>query len=137
MGIMAGKLNGVIPATTPSGWRMDQTSMPGPAPSLNSPLTMCGRPQANSITSSPRWRSPRLSATTLPCSDESSSASSPIWASSRRLKSNITRARRWGLVAAQPICAAAAARTAASSSAAEARGTRAWTRPVLGSNTSP
>ena len=30
-GIMAGKLNGVMPATTPSGWRMECTSMPVPA----------------------------------------------------------------------------------------------------------
>ena len=34
IGIMAGKLNGVMPATTPSGWRMEKRSMPGPAPSV-------------------------------------------------------------------------------------------------------
>src|SRR3954464_9861238 len=28
MGTMAGKLNGVIPATTPSGWRIEWTSVP-------------------------------------------------------------------------------------------------------------
>ena len=28
---MAGKLNGVMPATTPSGWRIEYRSMPGPA----------------------------------------------------------------------------------------------------------
>src|SRR6476659_1093121 len=28
MGTMAGKLNGVIPATTPSGWRIECTSVP-------------------------------------------------------------------------------------------------------------
>ena len=27
---MAGKLNGVMPATTPSGWRIEYMSMPGP-----------------------------------------------------------------------------------------------------------
>src|SRR4029079_1236533 len=30
IGTMAGKLNGVIPATTPSGWRSDQLSISGP-----------------------------------------------------------------------------------------------------------
>ncbi len=28
IGTMAGKLNGVMPATTPSGWRIDQESTP-------------------------------------------------------------------------------------------------------------
>ena len=48
--------------------------MPGPAPSVYSPFNACGMPQANSTTSRPRWMSPRESATTLPCSDESSTA---------------------------------------------------------------
>src|ERR1700721_4246636 len=39
-GIMAGKLNGVMPATTPSGWRIENRSMPGPAPSEYSPLSI-------------------------------------------------------------------------------------------------
>jgi hypothetical protein len=30
IGIIAGKLKGVMPATTPTGWRMDSMSMPGP-----------------------------------------------------------------------------------------------------------
>jgi hypothetical protein len=30
IGIIAGKLNGVMPATTPSGWRIEYMSMPGP-----------------------------------------------------------------------------------------------------------
>ena len=53
-GIMAGKLNGVMPATTPSGWRIEYMSMPGPAESVNSPFMRCGTPMANSTTSSPR-----------------------------------------------------------------------------------
>src|SRR5215212_3411809 len=28
IGTIAGKLNGVIPATTPSGWRIEETAMP-------------------------------------------------------------------------------------------------------------
>src|SRR5918995_4740783 len=31
MGTIAGKLNGVIPATTPSGWRIEYTSIPDDA----------------------------------------------------------------------------------------------------------
>ena len=37
-GTMAGKLNGVIPATTPSGCRNDQLSIPVPTCSVNSPF---------------------------------------------------------------------------------------------------
>ena len=59
-----------------------------------------------------------------------------MFASIRRLNSNITRARRWGLVVAQPACALAADWTARSTSAAEASATRACTSPVLGLNTS-
>ena len=53
-GIIAGKLNGVIPAATPSGCRMEYTSMPVPALSVYSPFSKCGMPIANSTTSSPR-----------------------------------------------------------------------------------
>src|SRR5690606_22945795 len=137
IGIIAGKLNGVMPATTPRGWRIECTSIPGPAPTVDSPFSRCGMPQANSITSSPRWTSPRASPRTLPCSLDSSAASSSMWSSSRRAKRNITRARRCGLVAAHPGCAAAAVRTASSSSAAPAKATRAWTSPPLGPKTPP
>ena len=51
IGTMAGKLNGVMPAHTPTGWRSDQLSMPVPTLSENSPLSRCGMPQANSTTS--------------------------------------------------------------------------------------
>ena len=53
-GIMAGKLNGVIPATTPRGWRTEWTSIPVPAFAENSPLSRWGAPAANSTTSTPR-----------------------------------------------------------------------------------
>src|SRR6516162_1882411 len=136
-GIIAGKLNGVMPATTPSGWRMEKRSIPGPAPSVNSPFIRCGMPQANSTTSSPRWMSPLESAKVLPCSEESSLArlSNSLCASSRNL--NRTRARRCGLVAAQAGCAAAALAMACSTSALLAKATFACTSPVLGLNTSP
>src|SRR6185312_17184516 len=58
IGTIAGKLNGVIPATTPSGWRIEYTSIPVEACSVIPPLSRCGNPQQNSITSSPRVTSP-------------------------------------------------------------------------------
>src|SRR5919204_5683843 len=38
MGTIAGKLNGVIPATTPSGWRIEETSIPVGACSEEPPV---------------------------------------------------------------------------------------------------
>ena len=58
IGIIAGKLNGVMPATTPKGCLTEKMSMPGPAPSVYSPFSRCGMPTANSATSTPRWMSP-------------------------------------------------------------------------------
>src|SRR5690606_7055674 len=75
-------------------------------------------------------------AITLPCSDEMRRASSAAFASSRRLNSNITRARRCGLTRCHSNCAAAALRTATSSSSAVAIDARACTSPVLGSKMS-
>src|SRR5207248_2982138 len=42
IGTIAGKLNGVMPAQTPRGWRTDQLSMPRPTCSVNSPFSRCG-----------------------------------------------------------------------------------------------
>jgi hypothetical protein len=39
IGTMAGKLNGVMPATTPSGWRSAMESTPGPTLRENSPFS--------------------------------------------------------------------------------------------------
>src|SRR5690606_29006229 len=47
-GTMAGKLKGVIPATTPSGRNSLQESIAGPAFLLNSPFSNSGAPQAYS-----------------------------------------------------------------------------------------
>ena len=49
-----GKLNGVMPAHTPTGWRIDQLSTSVPTFSLSSPFSRCGMPVANSTTSMPR-----------------------------------------------------------------------------------
>src|SRR5204862_779296 len=69
IGTIAGKLNGVIPATTPSGCRIEYTSMPVDACSEYSDFNSVGRPQQNSITSRPRVTSPSASDSTFPCSD--------------------------------------------------------------------
>ncbi len=77
-GTMAGKLNGVMPATTPSGWRMDQVSMPVPTCSVYSPLRSSGIPVAYSMFSRPRMTSPLASEKTLPCSRLSRAAISSM-----------------------------------------------------------
>ena len=110
--------------------------MPVPAPSVYSPLMRWGMPTANSITSMPRWMSPLESATVLPCSRESSSASSSTFWLTRSMNFIITRARRCGLKAAHDFWASTANATAASTSADDAIGTLACTCPVLGSITS-
>ena len=136
IGIMAGKLKGVMPAVTPRAWRMEYMSMPGPAASVNSPLSRWGAPMQNSTTSSPRWMSPTASGSVLPCSRDSASASLSMSRLRRSTKRMSTRARRCGLVAAQAGWALAATSTASASSAAEANGTRACTSPVAGLKTS-
>ena len=136
IGIIAGKLKGVMPAATPSGWRMEYMSMPGPAASVNSPLSRCGAPMQNSATSRPRITSPAASGSVFPCSRLSASASLSMSRCRRETNFIRTRARRWGLVAPHIGCAALAPWTAASSSAAEASGTRDWTSPVAGLKTS-
>jgi hypothetical protein len=94
-------------------------------------------PQANSMTSRPRWMSPLLSAMTLPCSDGQDLGQFVHARSTRRLNSNITRARRCGLTSAQVCWARSADCTALSTSASLANWTRACTSPVLGLKTSP
>jgi hypothetical protein len=67
-GTITGKLNGVMPAQTPTGWRSVCVSTCVPTFSEYSPLRSCGMPQANSTTSMPRCTEPIASASTLPCS---------------------------------------------------------------------
>ena len=61
IGTIAGKLKGVMPATTPRGWRIDQLSTFVPTFSENSPLSKCGIPHANSTTSIPLVKEPLAS----------------------------------------------------------------------------
>ena len=135
-GIIAGKLKGVMPATTPSGWRMEYRSMPGPPSLVNSPFSSEGAPMQTSITSRPRCTSPRASGSVLPCSRLTSSANSSICSTMRVPNFIITRALRCGFVAPHAFCASAAASTALFSSSRVARGTLACTSPVAGLYTS-
>ena len=137
IGTIAGKLNGVMPAHTPSGWRIDQVSTPVPTFSPCSPLSRCGTPVANSTTSMPRVIEPSASSSVLPCSCVTIFASSFLCDSIRSRKRIRMRARLSGGERPQATCAAAAERTAASTSAAFAYGTWRTTSPVAGFVTSP
>ncbi len=93
IGTMAGKLNGVMPATTPSGWRIEETST-RPATSVDSsPFSCTVIPHARSTISRPRATSPSASLCTLPCSAVISSAIASRLASSsaRNLKRIVVR----------------------------------------------
>ena len=89
-GTMIGKLNGVMPATTPSGMRIECESTPPETCGVFSPLSRCPSPQANSITSRPRVTSPRASASTLPDSRVISAANSSLWELTSSRNANIT-----------------------------------------------
>ena len=132
IGTIAGKLNGVIPATTPSGWWIENTSTPVETCSLKPPLSRFGTPHANSMFSSPRATSPRASEVTLPCWAVSRAARSRRCSStSWRIRNRISE-RRASDVARQAGNAAAAAATARSTSSTLAKST-AWLRaPVAG-----
>ena len=136
IGTMTGKLNGVMPATTPSGWRTEEASTPLETSSENSPFSRWGMPQANSTTSMPRATSPRASSSTLPCSAVISRARSSRWRSASSRKANRMRVRAVSEVSRQPGHAASTApATARSTSASEARTTPPVCSPDAGSNT--
>ena len=137
IGTMAGKLNGVMPATTPRGWRIWYTSMPVLTCSLNPPLSRCGMPVANSRFSSPRATSPSASERTLPCSRVRCAAiSSRCWSARLRMR-NMISVRLLMLVARQPGKASCAMRTASLTSSVEAKSTSRATSPVAGLKTDP
>ncbi len=108
-GTIAGKLNGVMPAHTPTGCRSEKLSTSVPTFSLNSPFRRCGMPVANSITSMPRVTSPSASASVLPCSCVMIFARSLRCASMSSRKRIRMRARRSDGYARQAGSAAAAA----------------------------
>ena len=75
-GTIAGKLNGVIPAQTPTGWRIVSQSTCRAILASDWPMSRLGTPHANSTTSMPRWTDARASARVLPCSRVTRLASS-------------------------------------------------------------
>ena len=133
IGTMAGKLNGVIPATTPSGCLIEYESTPVDTFSEKPPLSRCGMPQANSTTSRPRATSPAASEATLPCSLVISAASSAMWLLTSSRKANRTVARLASETLPHDAAACAAAATASSTSACVAKSTAPVTCPVAGS----
>ncbi len=88
--------------------------------SLKPPLSNAGMPHAYSTESSARWISPPASDTTLPCSELTIVASSPLRAFSSSRNLNIT-VERWAKEALRHCANAfAAASTAASTSDTDA-----------------
>ena len=75
-GTITGKLNGVIPAQTPTGWRTVSQSTSRAMLGSVWPITRLGIPQANSTISIPRWTEARDSPSVLPCSRVTRRASS-------------------------------------------------------------
>src|SRR3712207_1501592 len=137
IGTIAGKLNGLMIATGPSGWRTECTSTLVEAFSVKPPRTSEGTPQAYSTTSWPRETSPRASSRTLPCSAVMIAASSGLRALSSSRKRKSTAVRLASEVSRQPGKAAEAAATAASTSSTLASATSPVTSPVAESVTSP
>ena len=133
IGTMAGKLNGVMPAATPSGARTLCVSTPRATPEECSPLRWVAMPVAWSTTSMPRASSPRASSTVLPCSEVMMRASSSWCSSSKARNLNMTLARLAAGVADHAGNALSAAATAASTSLGPHSATWPCSRPVAGS----
>ena len=133
IGTMAGKLNGVMPATTPTGCLIEYESTPVETFSENPPLSRCGMPQANSTTSRPRATSPAASEATLPCSSVISCAISLARDRMSSRNANSTEARLASETRRQVWKASLAASTARSTSVGVAKSTWPLTCPVAGS----
>ena len=108
-GTIAGKLNGVMPTQTPTGWRMVSQSTLVAMFSRCWPMIRLGMPQANSTTSMPRWTlAPRFGQRLAMLARDERGQLIEFWFSSSR-KRNMTRARSTTGVSAQAGSAAAAA----------------------------
>mmetsp|Transcript_46345 Transcript_46345/g.116712 ORF Transcript_46345/g.116712 Transcript_46345/m.116712 type:complete len:380 (+) Transcript_46345:436-1575(+) len=132
MGIMAGKLKGVMPAHTPSGWRYEYVSMWRDTFSTVSPMMLVAVAHDCSTTSRPRKTSPRASTRVLPCSRVMELASSSVCRMTSSCSLNIMRCRVLTDVLRQPGRAALAAPTAPSISSRVQRGVSASTSCVAG-----
>src|SRR6476661_10856719 len=131
-GTMMGKLNGVMPTHTPTGYRVDQLSTEVPTRSTVSPIINVGAPHANSMHSIPRSKEPCASSRVLPFSSVMRPTSSCAFASSssRNLKSTLQRCTIGVLL--QDGNALCAASTAAEISSDVQRGISATASPVAG-----
>src|SRR3954466_10110572 len=132
IGTIAGKLNGEMMPTGPSGWRTEYTSTLVEAFSVNPPFNKCGTPQANSTTSWPRDTSPSASETTLPCSAVMILANSGLRAFNSSRKLNRIALRLASEVSRHTGNASAAASITAWASATVASATSPVTAPVAG-----
>src|SRR5665811_1664736 len=131
-GTITGKLNGVMPATTPRGCRIEYTSTPVEACSEKPPLSSCGTPAANSTFSSPRAISPAVSERTLPCSAVTTAARASVRSCNSWRKAKSTP-ERWDKDACrQSLDAATALATATATSLPLASSTSAVRCPVAG-----
>ena len=126
-GTMTGKLNGVMPATTPTGWRSELTSTPFETWLEKPPLRWEPSPQANSMFSRPREISPSASAWTLPCSAVMIEAISSRRAWTRCRKENMTSVRADSEALPHDAAARRATAMVCSISASVAKGISAWT----------
>jgi hypothetical protein len=132
MGTIDGKLNGVMPATTPRGCRTENTSMSVDTSCEKDPLRCSASPHAYSMFSMPRCTSPAESERTLPCSAVSKAAMSSFLWTTRSRNLYMIAVRLAIDVAAQSSNASAAAPTARSTSSTLASPTNAVTSPVAG-----
>src|SRR5476649_2825979 len=136
MGIMAGKLNGTIPANTPIGSRYRLVSMPEEASIRFSPASSVGMEQASSV--------PSLAFNTSPCASPQALPFSRATSSVSRSSCLISSSRIWNMICARFIAgvfaqagnALRAAAMAALTSSSVHQGALAMTSPVLGLRTS-
>src|SRR5260221_14025140 len=131
-GTMMGKLNGVMPTHTPTGYRVDQLSTEVPTRSTVSPIIRVGAPQANSMHSMPRSNDPCASSRVLPFSSVMRPTSSCAFASSNSRNLNSTLQRCTTGVLLQTGNALCAASMAAEISSGVQRGISATASPVAG-----
>ncbi len=136
-GTIAGKLNGLITATTPRLCRIEYTSTLVEAFSVNPPLSRCGIPHANSATSRPRITSPNASLRTLPCSAVINAAIRSL----SRFSNSRNRNNTWLRFASEMLPHSLAPRhclapaTTSETRSAEARSRSPVCSPVAGLNT--
>ena len=136
IGTMKGKLNGVIAAKTPIGWRIMSESIPRETSSRFVPCMSEGMPVATSTHSIPRRISPDASLIALPLSRVTRSASSSLRCLEPYFSSKHARARVTGGVERQSGNASRAARTASSTWDGPESGATPISSPLAGFTTS-